>query len=632
MSKVKLVMWHDNIAAQIPFSYGKGRAKVIPGARPVWDRTVEPNRFKCWIYPLTIATCRAFREEFGDDLDISDDLAEWAWGQRRIEDEMEGLRAGVDSDMPYVREEAPVLWAALQGRPFQITGANFVTKGRRVCLGDEPRLGKTYQALAALVEYGAERTLIACPRVATRTVWARKIYELLGEVAFVAQGDRANRERVFERFDKAAGPKFLIINSEMIRVARKYACPDGTENSVRPGKKNGCQADHKHKTVYYPEHPYLFSKPWDAIGLDESHNALASSKHQISDNIPQIRLGAVRLPLADDGMKIAMSGTPWRERLDRAWGTLNWLDPKQFGSYWKFAEQYFGVEHDMWGGSTVGKVPLNKEAFTNAIRPYYIQRTKLEVAPDLKPIEYAGTPPPGNPDGSVGVYIDMEAKQSKAYMEVEDLGLVHLADGKVMLVNGDLAELTRMKQFAVTHGALDAEGKFKPSLPSNKLDWIMEFLAEREELDGKVVIASQFTKVVNLFAAEIRKAGWQVVTITGETSDSKRDYAQDVFMSGSPRVALINVFAGGEAIDLSAADEMIFIDEPWTDDKIFQAENRIQNLAKAQQLTVYRLRSAGTIDETIAAMTMEQRKNLLAGKVAVLPRPASHGGDGAGYN
>jgi SWI/SNF-related matrix-associated actin-dependent regulator of chromatin subfamily A member 5 len=79
------------------------------------------------------------------------------------------------------------------------------------------------------------------------------------------------------------------------------------------------------------------------------------------------------------------------------------------------------------------------------------------------------------------------------------------------------------------------------------------------------------------------------------------------------------VFAGGEAIDLSAADEMIFVDEPWTTDKITQAENRIQNLAKAQQLTVYRLRSAGTIDEIIAAMTEKQRQNLLAGKVAALP-------------
>jgi Zierdtviridae DNA helicase len=317
-------------------------------------------------------------------------------------------------------------------------------------------------------------------------------------------------------------------------------------------------------------------------------------------------------------MKIASSGTPWKERLDRAWGTINWLYPKEFGSYWKFARQYFGIEPEKWGYGKVGDKPLNNKAFTDMLRPYYLVRTKAEVAPQLKPIEYAGTPPPGNPAGPVGVYIDLDEKQLKAYRDMEDAGLAQLADGSYILANGTLPEMMRLKQFAISHGARDNKGNFRPSLPSNKLDWILEFLEERKELTGKVVIASQFTKIVNLFTQEIRKAKWEVVTITGESSDRQRDHAQDVFMHGSPRVAMINVFAGGEAIDLSAADEMIFIDEPWTDNIIKQAENRIQNLAKRQQLTIYRLRSAGTVDEVIAAMTDKQRKNLLAGKVEAL--------------
>jgi hypothetical protein len=236
MSKVKIGLWGDRIAADIPLSFGRGTAKEIPGAQAIWDRSVEPSKFKWWSYPLSMATCRAFRERFGDELQISESLAAWAWDQRRAAEELERLRAGADSDMPYVRAEAPVLWSALQTRPFQITGANFVAKGGRVCLGDEPRLGKTYQVLAALVEYGAERVLIACPRVATRTVWARKIAELLGEVAFVAQGDRYVRERVMKEFDEVGGPRFLVINLEMIRVVRKYACPDGTG---RPQPQDG---------------------------------------------------------------------------------------------------------------------------------------------------------------------------------------------------------------------------------------------------------------------------------------------------------------------------------------------------------------------------------------------------------
>jgi SNF2 family DNA or RNA helicase len=621
--KVKIELWHDVIAAKIPWSFGKDAAKSIAGAHPEWDRSVEPNRFKCWTYPLTLATCRSFREAFGSELEIGNLLEEWAWEQLDVEHDMETLRAGTVSDMPYVRTEAPALWAALQNRPFQITGANFVAKGGRVCLGDEPRLGKTYQALAAIVEYGAERTLIACPKVATNTVWRRKIKELLGEDAFVAQGDRQTRNTIIKDFEYSDDPRFLIVNMEMIRVVRVYVCPDGTENKTRPGLKRGCQEDHRHKTVYHPEYSRLFDQPWDAIVLDESHKVLASSKNTGSAGIPQIRLGAMRLPIAEDGMKLAMSGTPWRENLTRTWGTMNWLHPKQFSSYWKFAEQQFGVTQNRFGDRIIGKRPLSEAAFQDAIRPYYLARTKLQVAPQLKPIEYAGTPPIGNPDGPAGVYIDLDAKQLKAYREVEDDGLVRFDDGTVMLVNGNLAELTRMKQFATAYGKWNRADGFRPVLPSNKLEWILEFLEEREELNGKIVIASQYTRIVNLFTNAIRKAGWEVVTITGEDNQKQRDFAQDIFMDGSPRVAFINMFAGGEAIDLSAADEMIFVDEPWTDDVRTQAENRIQSLAKRQQLYVYRLRSAGTIDEIIAAMNEEQRTNLLAGRVAALPQYAA---------
>jgi SNF2 family DNA or RNA helicase len=85
-----------------------------------------------------------------------------------------------------------------------------------------------------------------------------------------------------------------------------------------------------------------------------------------------------------------------------------------------------------------------------------------------------------------------------------------------------------------------------------------------------------------------------------------------------PRVCIINMFAGGEAIDLSSADEIILTDEPWSDHIIEQTESRIQNLAKRNQLTVYRLRAAGTIEQDIASMTSEQLQALLAGKPEAL--------------
>jgi hypothetical protein len=498
-------------------------------------------------------TCRRFREEFGDDLDIGPELNEWAWDNRRTEESLEELRAGTaDIDLPVVRADAPELWNALLARPYQIEGAAFIVKGKHVCLGDEPRLGKTYQALAAAVESGAESVLIACPRTAVRSVWYRKIKELIGEEAFVAQGDHATRASIINQFHRTPGPRFLIINKEMMRIRRMYRCKvredeadewikvkgkrnpvpkiagvvGWPERSQRPAHKGGCYKSHPHDSVEYPEFTGLFSKPFDMIILDESHHALATTKHVMSGNISQIRLGAMKLPLALNGIKLASSGTPFRSSNLKAWGTLNWLRNDVFSSFWRFAEEHWGTtETGYQGARVIGKKLKDEDKFRDMLRPYYLARTKAQVAPHLKPIEYAGTPPPGHPDGPVGVYLDMVTengmltRQGKAYRDMEEMGLATLANGKRLTANGVLAELTRRKQFSSAYGKW-SQDTFFPENPSCKLDWILDFLDEREALDGKVVIASQFTKFVKFYTKHIKAAGWSVVTITGETNDS----------------------------------------------------------------------------------------------------------------
>jgi len=198
------------------------------------------------------------------------------------------------------------------------------------------------------------------------------------------------------------------------------------------------------------------------------------------------------------------------------------------------------------------------------------------------------------------------------------MGIATISGGKRIAANGVLAELTRLKQFACSLGKLRS-GEFYPETPSCKLDWILEFLEEREDLDGKVVIASQYTKVCEWLVREIRAKHWDTVTITGKSTDKQREHAQKVFMANpNVRVAVINMYAGGEAIDLSAADEMIIVDEPWETTVIQQVENRIQNLAKSQQLTIYRLRAEGTVEEDIAGMTDAQREALMRGEPKAL--------------
>jgi SNF2 family DNA or RNA helicase len=149
-------------------------------------------------------------------------------------------------------------------------------------------------------------------------------------------------------------------------------------------------------------------------------------------------------------------------------------------------------------------------------------------------------------------------------------------------------------------------------MPSNKIEWIVDFMREREDTDAKVVIASNFTEVIELTADVLRKEGWEVLTLTGATSDKNRRLLQSRFQNTDDglRVVILNTKAGGESITLDAADEMIVMDDPWKSDTSKQLHDRIHRVSRIHQVTVYWLLSTGTIEEWMASLTDEQRRIL----------------------
>ncbi len=591
------------IIAKIPYAGGLGplQAKQVPGARPLFEKKAgHKDRFLGWTYALDLSVCRAFRHVFGDELVIGPDLAEWAWQEREREKELEALRAGRGATLERVPAVAPKLWAAIEGRPYQVTGGAFGAAARAILNADEAGSGKTIQTLAALVEAGCRRVLVFAKRTALRTVWQNEAERWLGASphglarCFVIRGTRAEREELLRKSlpGRHIGEDqitFVICNVEMMRVKK---LPGMAENGDLV-------------TSYYPDWPQLFEQPWDAIVLDESHRALVGKSH-FSKNITQTRLGAVRLPVADDGLKIALSATPYRGKLLNAWGTLNWLRPDIFTSYWRYVETYWKVDTSGYGGARViGELRPEMEAeLDKMLAPYVLRRTKAEIASWLPAKQYAGTPlDPSDESSPVGVWLDMSFEQEKAYHEMAAMAEAEL-DGGLLLATGALAEMTRLKQFASSAGRLDHEDRFRPETPSNKLDWLLEHL---EECEGKHVVASQYTALIELFAERLELAGHRSFQITGNVKDADRDRFVEMFQDPEQteaRVMLINTTAGGESITLDAADHLIFLDETYIPDEQEQVEDRIHRVSRQHQVTIYYLRSLGTIEEDICRTTM----------------------------
>lgn len=516
------------------------------------------NAKREWSLPLSMRSCLALREALGADLHVGTALNRWAHTAQ--------LKVRAPRNLGFAWEAA---------HDYQRHGIMFGDAMGNLLLADSPGLGKSLQSISMLIEREpAGVFLVLCPSVAIHATWAREVatWAPRAEVV-VLEGPTAVREAVLAALVPLEDvPTFVITNIESVRW------------------------DH----VQGPVVPALFRRTWDAVVIDESHRALVKTKRRVRINGDMktvqtaTREGCMRLK-AD--RRVALSGTPMRGKPEQLWGTLNWLRPDEFTSYWAWAETYFRFESTQFNPHELMGFKLDGESMLAAdISHMMIRRTKAEVAPELPPKTYVGQHlDPTDTNSPYGIWLESSGPQEDQLAELDRDAVV-----AEVTVDGVLADWTRRRQLAVS--SLDSKDmvNLKPALPSNKLAWLMEFIAE---LDGaKVVVVSQFTAVIELFAEKVAAGGYTVASITGKTSGPDRAATVARFQDTTAdlQVLFLNMKAGGVSLTLDAADYMVILDESTIPDDMEQVEDRIHRISRNHNVMIYILRTLGTVEEELA--------------------------------
>jgi SNF2 family DNA or RNA helicase len=520
-----------------------------------WNKT-----HKAWTYPLAWYSCTDLRRVWGTQLSIGPALTAWAIEEKQRRERIAAIAGQEGADVDRVRTLFPVLAEAMSTRTYQQVGAAWLASSRCGLLGDQPGLGKTLQSIGAVLESGIDGpNLVIAPATAVDLTWEPELHRWVpGDAVFACCGGRVRREKTIAAFLAAPGRKWLVCNPEMFRLKDGYT--------------------------------QLHDVEWASIIADESHQMLITRTGAIYKQAAR-RQGLGRLKVAEGGLRIAMSGTPFRGKLENLWGTLNWLYPERYRSYWTWVEHWFEVYDDAAGrGRIIDGLKIHrKPEFYAELDSVMLRRTKKDAAPDLPPKFYAG---------NGAIWLDMEPEQARIYKDMRQRALVEL-DGGELQADGVLAVLTRLKQFATTAGRLDDEGNFVPETPSNKLKWLLNWLSERDA-DQKVIVASQFSSVIDLFETALIEAGVQVTKITGDVSKARRATAKRSFQEdGAPQVMLLTTTAGGVSLTLDAADDVIFLDQTWVPDDQEQVEDRAHRVSRMHQVTIWYLGSTGTIEHKI---------------------------------
>jgi SNF2 family DNA or RNA helicase len=139
----------------------------------------------------------------------------------------------------------------------------------------------------------------------------------------------------------------------------------------------------------------------------------------------------------------------------------------------------------------------------------------------------------------------------------------------------------------------------------------MELLPELLEEGRKILVFSQFTRMIALIEDELNRRSIGYSKLTGQTQD--RDSAIEMFKSGEVDVFLISLKAGGIGLNLTEADTVIIYDPWWNPAVEAQAADRAHRIGQDKPVFVYKLITENTVEEKMIAM--QERKRALADSI-----------------
>ena len=133
---------------------------------------------------------------------------------------------------------------------------------------------------------------------------------------------------------------------------------------------------------------------------------------------------------------------------------------------------------------------------------------------------------------------------------------------------------------------------------SGKFEVMAKILPLWKKQGHRVLIFSQWTKMLNIIQQFVMAQGWKFLRLDGKTSVASRQKLVDRYNSDkSIFVLLLTTRTGGVGLNLTGANKLVLYDVDWNPQTDAQARERAWRFGQEKQVTVYRLCTAGTIEE-----------------------------------
>lgn len=450
---------------------------------------------------------------------------------------------------------------------YQKEGAAFCARrGMRALIGDEMGVGKTVQAIAAAEACGSPRILVVCPANA-RYVWDSEIRAWGGKgliqhltsqldkldlsarwhivtydlIAARAQTWRFNDEQEVHSFVKtfpelandieenANGPDKITLSSPLDKVPL-FECKRVTSWEKMMQRLRGELLEQ-----------ILAASPLLTI-LDEAHRA---------KNRDSKRTKAIKRIAAGGKQMLMLTGTPLRNNEHEAAVLLSLLDDQ--------AETALSKQN----GYTIQDVK-------DYLAYFMIRRTKADVLPEL----------PDKTRQRIDI-CDLDDEQMFAYEEALNWAMECYSKARL---NGCSEAEARQSMRGGIERARTALGSAKVLGGA-----VSDLVNDVVENKGCCVVFCTHHEVSDCLKGQLERGKLRVAVVDGRTPQKQRAAFVKEFQEGRLDVFIGGINAAGEAITLTRADTVIFVELDWVPGALQQAEDRIHRVGQKSNCQVIQL-------------------------------------------
>ncbi|XP_042463394.1 DNA annealing helicase and endonuclease ZRANB3-like isoform X2 [Zingiber officinale] len=461
--------------------------------------------------------------------------------------------------------------------PFQLEGVRFaLQRGGRCLIADEMGLGKTIQAIAIACCFNDEGPiLIVCPAV-LRFSWAEEIEHwlptLLPKDIHLVFGHQDNLDYL-ERH-----PKVVVISYTMLSRLRKA----------------------------------MLERNWSVIIVDESHNIRCTKKQFESEETKSV------LELARKTKRIILlSGTPSLSRPYDIYHQINMLWPGLLGKdKYEFAKNYCSVKlvqgsqgtffKDFSKGIRLGElnILLRQTVMVRRLKEHVLSqlppKRRQIIWMVLKAADTLLAKATCRTSGTISMDGELREESSKDCCLDDDTYDGDQKSEKHYPCSGSQCKKSQKHLSRQVIGIAKLSG-FR--------EWFSNHFTfgESEDVDNleterrsqKTIIFAHHLMVLDGIQAFISEKGIKFVRLDGNTLGRERKHAIDTFcFSDEVMIAIIGITVGSCGLNLSSAQNVIFLELPETSAEMIQAEDRAHRQGQKNAVNIYIFCAKGTTDES----------------------------------